>query len=58
MLSPTHRARLRGLSRADSVSWNPHKMLGAPLQCSMFVVRHKARGEFARGVGRGSIHGW
>ncbi|XP_034244464.1 glutamate decarboxylase 2 isoform X2 [Thrips palmi] len=41
LLSPTHKSRLDGLSRADSVAWNPHKMLGAPLQCSMFLVRHK-----------------
>lgn len=27
--------------RADSVSWNPHKMAGAPLQCSVFMVRKR-----------------
>lgn len=27
--------------RCDSIAWNPHKMLGAPLQCSPFIVRHK-----------------
>lgn len=25
---------------ADSVAWNPHKMLGAPLQCASFLTRH------------------
>ncbi|KAK3907320.1 Cysteine sulfinic acid decarboxylase [Frankliniella fusca] len=40
LLSPKHAARLAGLARADSVAWNPHKMLGAPLQCSLFLVRH------------------
>ena len=29
------------LSRANSISWNPHKMAGAPLQCSVFMVRDK-----------------
>jgi glutamate/tyrosine decarboxylase-like PLP-dependent enzyme len=28
-----------GLGLADSVSWNPHKMMGAPLQCSVFLTR-------------------
>lgn len=30
-----------GCFRADSVAWNPHKMLGAPLQCSLFLTKHK-----------------
>lgn len=40
LLSAKHRGALLGLARADSASWNPHKMLGAPLQCSVFMVRH------------------
>ncbi|KAG0719921.1 Acidic amino acid decarboxylase GADL1 [Chionoecetes opilio] len=32
---------LASFFRADSVVWNPHKMLGVPLQCSAFLVRHK-----------------
>ncbi|XP_026465229.1 uncharacterized protein LOC113367867 [Ctenocephalides felis] len=31
----------KGIERADSISWNPHKMLGAPLQCSMLLVKKK-----------------
>jgi glutamate decarboxylase len=27
-------------SRADSVVWNPHKLLAAPQQCSVLLVRH------------------
>ena len=27
--------------RADSIAWNPHKMLCAPLQCSTFLVKRK-----------------
>lgn len=26
--------------RADSVTWNPHKLLTAPQQCSTFLTRH------------------
>ena len=25
--------------RADSVSWNPHKMLSVPVQCSVLLVK-------------------
>jgi glutamate decarboxylase len=27
--------------RADSVTWNPHKLLTAPQQCSTFLLRHE-----------------
>ena len=23
------------------MTWNPHKMMGAPLQCAMFLTKHK-----------------
>ena len=29
--------------RADSVAWNLHKMLGAPLQCSAFLTKHQVK---------------
>lgn len=29
------------LRRADSVTWNPHKMLTAPQQCSTFLTKHE-----------------
>ncbi|KAL0818942.1 hypothetical protein ABMA28_008241 [Loxostege sticticalis] len=41
ILSQKYRNKLNGIERADSISWNPHKMAGAPLQCSVFVVREK-----------------
>ncbi|XP_071451165.1 cysteine sulfinic acid decarboxylase-like [Hetaerina americana] len=41
MLSKQLRGILNGIERADSISWNPHKMLGAPLQCAVFLVRHE-----------------
>lgn len=27
--------------RSNSLSWNPHKMLGTPFQCSLFLVKGK-----------------
>jgi glutamate/tyrosine decarboxylase-like PLP-dependent enzyme len=30
-----------GMSKADSLSWDPHKVLSVPMQCSLFVTRHK-----------------
>jgi sulfinoalanine decarboxylase len=40
VLSPDYRYLMAGVERCDSVSWNPHKMMGVPLQCSAFLVRH------------------
>lgn len=31
------------LCRANSVTWNPHKMMGVPLQCSAILVREKVK---------------
>ena len=39
LLSPAHRARLRGIERARSVAWDPHKMLLMPLSAGMLLVR-------------------
>ncbi|XP_058529785.1 cysteine sulfinic acid decarboxylase isoform X3 [Ochotona princeps] len=39
LLSRTHRHLLEGIHRADSVAWNPHKLLGAGLQCSALLLR-------------------
>ncbi|CAG0915350.1 unnamed protein product [Notodromas monacha] len=41
LLSKKHRHLMKGVENADSLIWNPHKMLGAPLQCSPFVIRHE-----------------
>lgn len=40
MLATKYRKLLKGLEKSDSFSWNPHKTLGAPLQCALFVTRH------------------
>ena len=39
LLSPRHRERLRGIERARSVAWDPHKMLLLPSQAGMLLVR-------------------
>ncbi|XP_068236417.1 cysteine sulfinic acid decarboxylase-like isoform X2 [Palaemon carinicauda] len=41
ILSQKYKHNLEGIHRVDSIAWNPHKMLGAPLQCSTFIVKHK-----------------
>uniref|UniRef100_A0A7E5A0A1 Glutamate decarboxylase 1 n=1 Tax=Panagrellus redivivus TaxID=6233 RepID=A0A7E5A0A1_PANRE len=40
LLSPEHRYKLAGIERANSVTWNPHKLMGALLQCSACFIRH------------------
>lgn len=32
---------LKGIEQADSVAWNPHKMLGVPFHCPALITRHK-----------------
>jgi L-2,4-diaminobutyrate decarboxylase len=39
LLSPTYRPRLRGIERARSVAWDPHKMMLLPTQTGMILVR-------------------
>ncbi|XP_064594414.1 cysteine sulfinic acid decarboxylase-like isoform X2 [Liolophura sinensis] len=39
LLSAKHKHLLDGIHRSDSVSWNFHKMGGALLQCSAFLVK-------------------
>lgn len=41
LMSQRHRHKLRGIHRACSVTWNPHKLMGAPLQCSAILVKKK-----------------
>ncbi|XP_036374781.1 glutamate decarboxylase 1 [Megalops cyprinoides] len=41
LLSKRHCTKLRGIERASSVTWNPHKMMGVPLQCAALLVREK-----------------
>lgn len=41
VLARAHRHRLDGLELADSFAWNPHKMMGVPLQCSVLLVARR-----------------
>ena len=38
-LSEAHRHRLAGIERADSLSWDPHKMLWMPISAGAVLVR-------------------
>jgi glutamate/tyrosine decarboxylase-like PLP-dependent enzyme len=41
LLSEKHAHLARGIALADSVTWNPHKMMGVPLACAAMLVREK-----------------
>lgn len=41
LFSRKHRHLVSGIERADSVAWNPHKMMGVPLACAAMLVRAK-----------------
>lgn len=41
LLSEQHKHQLKGIELADSMVWDAHKILGAPLICSMFVLKEK-----------------
>jgi len=41
ILSKKYKKYLDGVDRVDSFAWNPHKMIGAPLQCTVFTVKEK-----------------
>ncbi|KAM6177381.1 acidic amino acid decarboxylase GADL1 [Erethizon dorsatum] len=42
LMSRRHRKLLHGIHRADSVAWNPHKMLMAGIQCCALLVKDKS----------------
>lgn len=41
VLSPRHRHLMKGCEEANSLIWNPHKMMGLPLICSVFLVKEE-----------------
>jgi len=41
LISERHKSLLKGVEKADSVTWNPHKLMGVILQCSALLVKHK-----------------
>lgn len=40
-LSNKHKYLLDGSGRADSITWNPHKMLSVPLHCTLLMIKEK-----------------
>jgi glutamate/tyrosine decarboxylase-like PLP-dependent enzyme len=51
LLSESRRHLMRGSERADSVAWNPHKMMGVPLACSALLLRERGWLEATNGMG-------
>lgn len=49
LVSRRHRHLAAGTERADSLTWNPHKMMGVPLACAALLTRH--RGALASAMG-------
>uniref|UniRef100_A0A8D3D5W2 Glutamate decarboxylase 1-like n=1 Tax=Scophthalmus maximus TaxID=52904 RepID=A0A8D3D5W2_SCOMX len=41
LMSDRHSMKLQGIERAWSVTWNPHKMMGVPLQCSVILIKKR-----------------
>lgn len=41
LFSQQKKNSIKGIERANSLSWNPHKTMGVPLQCSIFLVNQK-----------------
>ncbi|XP_015183154.1 PREDICTED: cysteine sulfinic acid decarboxylase [Polistes dominula] len=41
LMSTKYRFLLDGIELADSITWNPHKLLAAPQQCSTLLVHHE-----------------
>ncbi|CAG7834905.1 unnamed protein product [Allacma fusca] len=39
LMSTKYRHLMKGIEKADSVTWNPHKLLCAPQQCSVFLCK-------------------
>ncbi|EFN89498.1 cysteine sulfinic acid decarboxylase [Harpegnathos saltator] len=51
LVSRTYRRLLDGVELADSITWNPHKLLAAPQQCSTLLLRHEGLLQSAHGCG-------
>eukprot|EP00164_Ancoracysta_twista_P010235 GFYU01015386.1.p1 GENE.GFYU01015386.1~~GFYU01015386.1.p1 ORF type:complete len:496 (-),score=148.58 GFYU01015386.1:53-1540(-) len=41
VMSEKHKHLVSGIEKARSIVWNPHKMLGVPLQCTAVLVSEK-----------------
>ncbi|XP_006607390.1 cysteine sulfinic acid decarboxylase [Apis dorsata] len=49
LMSKKYKYLLDGIELADSVTWNPHKLLAAPQQCSTLLLRHEGLLQDAHG---------
>jgi glutamate/tyrosine decarboxylase-like PLP-dependent enzyme len=54
ILSKKYKHLVEGIDRADSVTWNPHKMMGIPLSCSVILIKERGLLENACSVDHGS----
>ncbi|TKC49101.1 hypothetical protein EI555_002663 [Monodon monoceros] len=52
LLSRNHSYKLSGIERANSVTWNPHKLMGIPLQCSAILTGEKGTYGFEAQINR------
>ncbi|XP_022904309.1 cysteine sulfinic acid decarboxylase [Onthophagus taurus] len=41
LISEKYKNLMKGIHRADSITWNPHKLLTAPQQCSTLLLKHE-----------------
>jgi len=41
LVSKKHRGLMKGSERADSIAWDPHKMMNCLLQCAVLLVKEK-----------------
>jgi glutamate/tyrosine decarboxylase-like PLP-dependent enzyme len=41
LLSPKHKHLLKGIEQADSLAWDPHKMLATGVVSSVFLTKHQ-----------------
>ena len=41
ILSDKHRHIMKGIDKADSFAWNPHKLMNIPLICSVILVKKR-----------------
>ena len=40
LLSSDYKGLMKGVELADSVTWNPHKGMGVPIQCSALILNN------------------